>query len=92
MPWFRTHGRVVQNVSERIRKYRLAEADQLFATSFTAKLFATGSADTGFTDKLFATSFTAKLFDTGFADQLPGKQEGDLERIRTCRRTYGNLI
>ena len=51
----------------------MAEADQLFATSVTAKLFATGSADTGFTDKLFATSFTAKLFDTGFADQLCGK-------------------
>ena len=89
MPWFRTHGRVVQNVSERIRKYCLAEADQLFATSFTAKLFATGSADTGFTDKLFATSFTAKLFDTGFAE-LSGKSQGDPERIRTCSRTYGN--
>ena len=77
---FKTHrekSAMVQNTrkgcTERIRTYRLAEADQLFATSFTAKLFATGSADTGFTDKLFATSFTAKLFDTGFADKLSGK-------------------
>ena len=59
--------------TERIRTHRLAEADQLFATSVTAKLFATGSADTGFTDKLFAASFTAKRFDTGFADKLSGK-------------------
>jgi hypothetical protein len=59
--------------TERFRMHRLAEADQLFATSVTGKLFATGSAETGFTDKLLATSFTAKLFDTGFADKLSGK-------------------
>ena len=77
---FKTHrekSAMVQNTrkgcTERIRTYRLAEADQLFATSFTAKLFATGSADTGFTDKLFAASFTARRFDTGFADKLSGK-------------------
>ena len=70
-----------------MRTYRLAEADQLFATSFTAKLFATGSTDTGFTDKLFATSFTAKLFDTGFADQLrPGTHKNLWQNVWELNR------